>query len=291
MRKLFALLALLPALALGGGASSLMLSYGATESVDPFYSSVVSLMHFSGAEGSTTFVDEKGNTWTATGTAQQTQTLFQFAPGSLVPNVPPTGGGGGDYIETPSSASFGYGTGDFTIEMWIKQTSGDANAFNIFYDQRTALNQAVPTLYYPTDGSLRYFVSGADQITSAAGTIVTTGTTPWQFIAISRVSGNTRLFVDGVQVGSTFVDATNYVSSHLLLLQAGDNLIANIGLNGAIDDFRITNGVGRYTGNFTPPTAPFPNQYRGSLWQSTFTNDAPTDASPDADLERRNPDA
>jgi hypothetical protein len=223
---------------------------------DPYFAFVVALLHLDGDEGSTTIVDEiPGNTWAVTGAAELDTGEVKFGTASVLAPA----GGAGNYISVPSEADFGYGTGDFTIELWIKNISGAANAFNIFYDQRTSLNQPRPTLYYPGDGSLRYYASGADRITSPAGTISTSGTTSWHFVAISRVSGTTRLFVDGVQVGSSYADSTNYEASRIVIMQAGDNLAGNIGLHGNIDDVRVTKGVGRYTVNFTPPTEPFPN--------------------------------
>ena len=84
------------------------------------------------------------------------------------------------------------------------------------------------------------------------GTMPTTGT--WTHIAITRSGTTARMFYDGTQVASAttahdFVDAAFYIGQ-----DGGSNAFI-----GYIDDLRITKGYARYTANFTPPTAAFPN--------------------------------
>jgi hypothetical protein len=95
-----------------------------------------------------------------------------------------------------------------------------------------------------------YYTNVGFQITGSTLSINT-----WYFIAVTRSSTSTKLFVNGTQSGSTYTDSTNYTSSSNPLVGA---LFDGYSLNGYIDDFRITKGYARYTSNFTPPTSAFP---------------------------------
>lgn len=217
---------------------------------DPHFASVVTLLHFNGADASTTITDVKGKTWTATGTAAIDTDQSVFGGSSLIDPTDTS------RVSTGSSADFGYGTGDFTIEFWARPS--DVSNLRILYDQRAdgVSNAPRPAIYIFGSGDLRYFVSNADRITAPAATLVVN---TWHHIAISRVSGNTRLFVNGTQRGSTFADTTNYETSLAVLGQAGSNLAGIFGFVGHFDDLRVTKGVGRYSATFTPPGGQFPD--------------------------------
>lgn len=154
-----------------------------------------------------------------------------------------------DCLVAPSSTNFQYGAGDFTVEFWLYFASLPSLTAIIF-DQRTAATQVVPTLYYDTN-NLYYLTNGAVRI---SGAFTTAGA--WVHVALCRSAGSTRLFVNGVQLGSTYTDANNYVASPVYV---GARWDLQGELNGYIDDLRITKGYARYTANFTPPTAAFPN--------------------------------
>ena len=71
----------------------------------------------------------------------------------------------------------------------------------------------------------------------------------WHHVAISRNTGITRLFVDGVLQTQTRASTEEFVNSGVIIgSDSSDNHYS-----GSMDDIRITKGVGRYTENFTAP--------------------------------------
>jgi hypothetical protein len=217
-------------------------------SADANINSVVSLLHFNGVNGSTSIEcsDIEPHDWTAFGNAQISTAQSKFGGSSLALD------GAGDYIKaTAPAVNFAFYNNDFTIEMWVYFNS--VTGTFVLYEGRAGVNAVVPTIYV-TGGLLRHLVNGTDRILSA--TTISTGT--WNHIAVSRVSGITRMFLNGVQQGISFTDTNNYAASQPGI-GAGGFTFSEFYLNGFVDDVRITNGVGRYSANFTPPTVAFPD--------------------------------
>ena len=116
---------------------------------------------------------------------------------------------GTQYLTLPSNQTqFTMGTGDFTIEMWVYVTSLAAN--RTLYD---TVNQGDAT------GTGRFSMQitpgGVVQVFTLAGTIFTQGGTisvnTWNHIAYTKSSNSGRLFVNGIQVNTTYTDNNNYV--------------------------------------------------------------------------------
>jgi len=159
--------------------------------------------------------------------------------------------GGSDRLEV-SNADWVIGTQDFTIEMWIRASgivSGDAY---VFYDQRNANDNINPApCLYVYGMTVRYFVTGSDRIVSSSAISNDT----WYHIAVVRSSSTTTLYLDGTSQG-TYSDSNNYIANSTgRPFIGGDARTSSIGWQGYIEDVRVTNGLARYTSNFTPPTA------------------------------------
>jgi hypothetical protein len=75
-------------------------------------------------------------------------------------------------------------------------------------------------------------------------------------VAVSRSGTSLKMFFDGVQVASA-TDSTSFTDNAYGVRIGGSS---GYSFNGYIDDLRITKGYARYTANFTPPSAPFPDQ-------------------------------
>jgi hypothetical protein len=146
---------------------------------------------------------------------------------------------------------FSFGTGDFTIEFWAYFTNTSASA-NYLIDFRGA---SIPTGsvfgIYQNSSGLRYF-SGA---VGDYGFMGVPNQNEWYSVAVTRVSGTVRLFVNGT-LNTTFTDSSSYSVGNTAPSVMGSSYYANYGFNGYVSNFRIIKGTGLYTASYTPSTAP-----------------------------------
>ena len=196
-------------------------------------------------QGSVNTITRTPKTITANGNAQVSTVQKKFGAGSIVFD------GSGDYLTIPSNIDFAYGTGAFTIEMWVYRTAGGAN--QVLTDQRTAApTNYAPVVFINASNALQYNDGNSSVITGAT----TVPLNAWSHVVLSRSGTSTRLFLNGVQQGSTYSDSRNYIQTPVTI---GSRFNNTQNFNGFIDDLRISKGVARYTANFTAPIAAFVN--------------------------------
>lgn len=215
----------------------------------PPLTGVVSLLHMDGTDGSTTFTDEVGKTWTAHSSAQIDTAESRFGGASgLFP--------GGGWIETASSADFGFGTDDFTLEGWYRLPSGGVGGNMTALDTRSGSNAGVGVYMSSTGGigvadSLAYANNSA--VIAVASTPFTQGA--FQHWAIVRQGTAVTGYLDGAVVFTTTDSRTLAAAATCFI---GDNYVApSQPLTGHLDEVRITKGTAIYTSAFTPPSSPF----------------------------------
>tara|TARA_R110002126_G_scaffold10363_3_gene47212 strand:+ start:16302 stop:16982 length:681 start_codon:yes stop_codon:yes gene_type:complete len=204
---------------------------------DPFFADVQLLLHGEGANGGTVFTDSSSfnKPLVTTGDATTSTTNFKFGTSSIL------FGGSGNVQMTAASQDpwISMGTGLYTAEWWVYiGSSGISGSFFRNGSAQLTYNSNTIRLYSVDYGSL--FLNTGQSLTPAV----------WTHLAVVQTASTTVVYVNGVgynvgyKVGTTTLSPINIGSS---------------GFTGYIDELRVTKGVARYTANFTPPTAPFPD--------------------------------
>lgn len=214
-----------------------------------------SLLHFDGTNGSATFPDVNvggsAKTWTAYnsfGTSTLTTAKSKFGPSSVTFSNTLTA------VKTPPHADFNVGSGNFTIDFWYNSiTTGSA-----ICGQGDASFANISMFVGQSFGRPRLRVS------TGAAFVDVTGTTNlnagvWNHLAFVRASGVLKLFVNGIQEGGNVSGAFSVPSSsaNWAVGLCGDDTSQFSTVGSCIDEFRFSNGIARWTANFTPPTAAY----------------------------------
>jgi hypothetical protein len=161
-----------------------------------------------------------------------------------------------DYLVTPASRNVQLGSGDFTIEFWMRPDSVTTSWANGSLATMLDLDPGAGTgtdwwFIHQVNNTLQFGTNGAAILTSSASLVATT----WQYIALVRSgsgSNNLTFYINGSSSGSATYTTTIGGNRRLFI---GTQNGSTRWYKGYIQDLRITPGVARPT---TTPTAAFP---------------------------------
>lgn len=210
------------------------------------YTKVLLLMD--AADGTTTFRDEIGKVWTANGNAQHDTAQRKYGTASALFD------GTGDYLSTPNSADFDFGTGDFTIETWIRRNGAQAAFAGIISASHSiGTGWCLTFRDAPNNNYLTFWSDSGYWGEKLIGS--TLSDTTWTHIAVERYGNTATLYMGGSSAATWNVTGVSINSSGtgiVVATQHTDNTAYMF--NGNLDELRISKGIARYQGAFTPPT-------------------------------------
>lgn len=204
------------------------------------------VLHADGTDAGTTFTDSSssGHTVTAVGNAQldTAQQKFGTASGLL--------DGTGDWLTVPDSADWDFGTGDFTVDAWVRFPTAGGSVSNEVLVSRGNENFVIKI----SSDEIEVKLVSTTPITKATTIVVDT----WYHIAVVRTGTDVMIFVDGTQIETTATSSVDVTYTDQLAI--GVNDVAGTPaqpFGGWIDEFRWSKGIARWTTDFTPPTAAY----------------------------------
>lgn len=214
------------------------------------------LLHCDGENNSTTFTDDSGTSKTVTpyGDAKISTSQSKFGGASAYFD------GTGDYLGTPDHDDWNFGSGNFTIDMWVNfdTLSGNGGAYSDYVvlcsTLRLGMSSPAPAFWIMWRPSASKFEFGVwdtwYRTTLSSAQSLSTGT--WYHIAMVKNGTTTTLYVDGVASGT--VTGVTTVIDGGCDLTIGADYLGEARFKGYIDELRISKGVARWTDEFDPPT-------------------------------------
>jgi len=221
---------------------------------------VALLLHMDGTDGSTVFTDSSGTGKTVTNRGTSGSTISTTNP------VFGTGIGRFDYnpgglIVTPID-DFNFAAKPFTIEAQVVMTSFNADTPQPLFSYTQGQQYSPIQLRIPASNRILLDVAVPDSGLWLYNAVFDQGVniplnTPVH-IALVGTGTQLRLFINGVEVTSSIgaLTYTRLADSQLNGFYIGWGGVLAYGMR--IDEFRVSK-VARYTANFAPPTAAFPN--------------------------------
>jgi hypothetical protein len=174
------------------------------------------------------------------GDAKVSTAQYKYGTGSMYFD------GTGDYLKVPDNLNLRMESGSFTIEFWWYPVS--IASYQTLFDKGYTGAGALLFQTGNGDGRTIIYAGGSSILTS--NTAVSTNT--WTHIALVRNGSTLTLYQNGNSVGSN-TNSTNFSNTSIMGIGGNHSGATFYGMNGYLDDLRVTKGYARYTSNFTAP--------------------------------------
>ena len=168
--------------------------------------------------------------------------------------------GAGDYLEVPNHADWGFGTSDFTIELWVRFNVLGATEY-IFGQWDDSTDQWYGRKLNDDRLQMQFINSGgaevARYITTSKGI---SSANEWHHVVFQRREGASpegEIYVNGVlqTLTENVAFGANSLDTKAANVRVGA-YITGTDLNGYMDEVRISD-IARYTTGFTPSSTQF----------------------------------
>ena len=231
---------------------------------DQYYPSCSLLLHFSGSNGSTTFIDNSPSPKTVTSNNGASISTAQSKFGG-------TSGffdGTDDYLSISYNSDFNFGTDSFTWESWIYPTNisgidgiyATSGGSGVNPKFAVHLNAGTPSIHYNN------LTNGSDLYTTATSAV---SINTWTHLAFVRNGSNWTWYINGNSAGTGTNNTTiTFTSQPTYIGYGGEAYFTPF--NGYIDEVRVTKGVARYTGSFTTSSVAFPDNIGVTQLQTKY---------------------
>lgn len=224
---------------------------------DPYWDNVVLLAPFDGSDGEAASSDlsNSGHTLVFAGDAELDSAQARYGATSLLCKKTANG----DAVSIADSADWNLAGGDFTIDIHARYNGDPGTTFLDLISQygpdaSNRRNFVLETsnnnlnFFYSTDGDNLFVVSGA---WNPAGDT-------WYDVAVDRVGNMVRTYVGGAVIASADIGAVSLHDSAETFWIGNQVTFSNRTFDGWLANVRITKGVGRYGGAYTPLGGLFP---------------------------------
>lgn len=211
-----------------------------TSPPDPGWTNVALLMHGDGVQGSTSMIDEVGNTYTSSAIVDNGSAIGgpKFGTGCIKPN--------GAIAATANNTALDISNKNFCMEFFLYRTGSlGAGSQPLFVKDDAGANRSYAIYgnvdryffqYFPGGGAFYSPVISANQ---------------WHHLALVRNGTVLTWYLNGV-AGTTLTYGTGAFATVSTPFR-----VCTTAANSYYDEMRITVNNPRYTGNFSVPTAPF----------------------------------